>query len=212
MTTKFWIRFGVFSVFMACILEIGIEVYSASKYKGYNSMLQSISYLGNPESPTYQLIRIWNVIFSVLFVFFAIGFYKAFIGNFSKTKIAMILILVYGISQGFGAGIFTMDALKTKNTWENVAHNIFSVIGDIALILFPIIMMYYFTKFRRTFTRIVSVVGILFALLFICAKFELIQEIMHYKGLWQRLYQGIYYMYFLFVACTIVKKGTNISY
>ncbi len=188
---------------LACFMEFVIEFYAASENAHYNSMLQSISYLGNPISPTYHLIKIWNIIFAVLFVFFAFGFYNAFKKHNSIIKTAFILLLIYGLAEGFGAGIFTMDALKTQNTWSNLLHNVFSIVGDIAMVLFPIIMFYCFTKVERLFTLLISGGGIIFIALFLLAKFEVISQIIDYKGLWQRIFQGFYYTYFLFIAYKI---------
>lgn len=188
---------------LACFMEFVIEFYAASKNAGYNSMLQTISYLGNPVSTTYHLIKIWNIIFAVLFVFFAFGFYNAFKKHNCLIKTAFFLLLIYGLAQGLGAGIFTMDALKTQNTWANLLHNVFSIVGDMAMVLFPLIMFYCFTKGERLFTLLISVLGIVFITLFLLAKFGGISQTIHYKGLWQRMFQGFYYTYFLFIAYKI---------
>ena len=194
------VQIAALSGALACILEFVMEVYAASKNTGYHSMSQTISYLGNPISPTYHLIKIWNIVFAVLFIYFAWGFYTVFKKQGAIIKTAFVLLLIYGLAQGLGAGIFTMDALKTQNTWSNLWHNVFSIVGDIGMVLFPLVMARYFVKEARLFSQLISVGGIFFIALFLLAKFEAIQQIVNYKGLWQRIFQGFYYIYFLFIA------------
>ncbi|MGV8813894.1 MAG: DUF998 domain-containing protein [Gelidibacter sp.] len=194
---------------MACVMELIIEYYAASKNPGYSPISQSISYLGNPESPTHHLVKIGSVIFTILFVLFAFGFFKAFNHSFDKSKMATLLLVLYGFGQGMGAGLFSLDASKSKVSWMNIGHDIFSGIGDVALVLFPMVMLFFFSKTKRYFTMLISVLGIAFMLLFLSAKFEWTPQTIPYKGLWQRLFQVVYFVYFMFIAYQMNIKNTS---
>lgn len=195
-----WIRMAAIAGVVACVMEFIIEFYAASKNPNYSPISQSISYLGNPESPTHHLITIWSLIFTILFAFFAFGFFKAFKDSSKKIEIATLLLVLYGLGQGMGAGLFSMDASKAQNSWVNISHDVFSGIGDVALVLFPLVMLFYFSKIKRYLTVLTAVLGIAFMLLFLSAKFELMPHTMPYKGLWQRLSQFVYYGYFIFIS------------
>ncbi|MGC1631968.1 MAG: DUF998 domain-containing protein [Gelidibacter sp.] len=204
-----WIGMAAIAGVMACVMELILEVYAASKNPGYSPISQSISYLGNPESPTHHLVKIGSIFFTVLFVFFAVGFFKAFKYSFDKSKVATVLLVFYGLGQGMGAGLFSMDTSKSKDSWVNIGHDIFSGIGDVALVLFPLVMLSYFSKTQRYFTILVSGLGIAFMLLFLSAKFEWTSQTIPYKGLWQRLFQLVYYVNFIFIAYQMGFKSTS---
>lgn len=208
--SKYFIKLSALAGVLACVSQTIIEFYAISKNEGYNPITQTISYLGNPESPTYRLMTIWSIIFSILFMLFSLGFWNFFKDRFKFTHLATAFLLVYGFGQGIGAGIFPMDVSAKTVSVSHQIHEIFSGLGDLALVLFPVVMLFYFKGKSRIFTLTITSLGIGFILVFLSAKFQVIQSAIPYKGLWQRLFQMIYFIYFLFIAFQMNFKSRNI--
>lgn len=200
MSVNFKVKLGGILGILACVGQIAIEIYAASKNPDYNAISQTISYLGTLESPTYILMVIWSVLFSLLFLLFTLGFWHFFQSRFKYANLTTILLIIYGLAQGAVAGFFPMDANSNKNSLTHNIHDIFSGLGDVALVFFPLVMLFYFKGKSYVFTLIISILGIGFVLVFLSAKFKVFQSITPFSGLWQRTFQIIYFGYIMFIA------------
>ncbi|MCG2461243.1 DUF998 domain-containing protein [Flavobacteriaceae bacterium F89] len=201
-------RLGAVSGILACVGGFVVETYAASNYPGYSPISQSISRLGSLESPLYYLITGWSVVFTILITVFAYGFYTAFRNEFHRVKLASFLIFIYGLGEGLVAGIFPMDTTVIDRIDLFDPHNIASGIGVASLVLFPFVVEPLFRGKDRKgamYTLLVAVFGLLFFLLFLLAKFDYYPILVPFKGLWQRLFQVIYYSYFMFIAIRMIK-------
>ena len=202
-------KIGAVSGILACLGEFAVETYAAFHYPGYSAISQSISRLGSYESPFYILITSWSVVFTFLISLFAYGFWIAFKRDFKGAKLASFLIFLYGLGEGLVAGIFPMDTTLIDKVDLLGAHNISSGIGVLSLVLFPFVVRPLFSgKNRREeiITWLVAVFGLLFFLLFLLAKFDYYSILVPFKGFWQRMFQVIYYSYFVFIALRIIKQ------
>lgn len=201
------IKFGAWSCIMACIGEFAVEIYAASQLGDYDSFRQTISYLGHTDSPTNTLITLWGVGFSTLFVFFGLGFGKAF-REFKHIGLAVAFIWIYGIAQGIGAAYFSIDISSPDPNafWD--LHNLLSGFGDTALVLFPFVMIGFFrTKDQRALrtTTLMAWCGLFFLFLFLGSKYFSETGLGNYKGFLQRVFQLVYYIYFVFIALRMIK-------
>lgn len=202
------IRIGAISGILALVGEFAIEIYAAANYPGYSSISQSISRLGAHESPFHLLITNWSLVFTLFISLFAYGFWTAFKNDFIYAKLASVLIFFYGLGEGVVAGIFPMATPAIDNVDIFSAHNISSGIGVMSLVLFSFVTLALFWgKDRRgvVFTLLVALFGLFFFLLFLLAKFNFYPILVPFKGLWQRLFQAIYYSYFIFLAVRMIK-------
>ena len=208
------IKFGAWSCIMACIGEFAIEMYASSQLADYDSFRQTISYLGHTSSSLNGLMTFWGGIFTLLLVFFAIGFGKVF-KKFRSVGFAVTLILIYGIAQGIGAAYFSMNISGPgpDTFWE--VHNLSSGLGDIALVLFPFLMLGCFGAADKKTLRITAFTawcGLFFVCLFLIAKYFPSSSLGDYKGLLQRIFQLIYYGYFTFIAIKMLKSLNDAKY
>lgn len=210
------IKFGAWSCIMACIGEFAVEIYAASQLEDYDSFCQTISYLGHTDSSLNGSMTFWGAVFTLLFVFFAMGFGKAF-KHFRSVGLAVAFILIYGIAQGIRAAYFSMNISgQDPNAFWDL-HNLSSGLGDIALVLFPFVMLRLFwsgDKKARRKTAFIAWCGLLFVCLFLGAKYFPETGLGDYKGLLQRVFQLVYYSYFVFIALMMLKstkKGKKVG-
>ena len=206
-----WI--GIISCWLFFVLEIVTDFWFGSKFPGYNWQQESISYLGQSNSPVEQWVMIWGVIFCVLLVFYAISFYQS-LKSQNWVRIAVACLVTYAIGEGLGSGIFPINPPNTPVTIDARLHNIFSGIGDAGLILFPFVLMLIFPKkdnYRfHLYLWSVVVIGIIMASLFLAAKYyHPDNSITQFKGVWQRVYLLNYHSLLLVVSFKMIFLKTN---
>ena len=191
-----WI--GILSFCLLFVMEIATDIWFGSNYPGYNWKTQSLSYLGQTGSPVEKWVSIWGVLFTILLTLFAYSFYQLNKSN-KWAKIAACMLIIYGLGEGMGSGLFPIDAPDTITTMNGRLHNVFGGIGDTALVLLPFVFMLMFPKIEnhRLHIYLWSVVGfgLLMASFFLIAKyFHPNNFILSYKGVWQRVYLFNYYV------------------
>jgi len=174
-------------------------------YTRYNFLNQSESYLGNSQSPVSVYMNAWELLFCLLLVIFAMAVKKS---RFNKGKwiAAFIwLIIVYGVGEGAGSGLFPYDFVGDELTLSGYLHSFFSGIGIAALIIIPLVSLKIFPKtafpIMYFYSLIVFITGLLFVLLFLISK----QMIIPYKGLWQRIFLFQYHLYLIIFAIVVYR-------
>jgi hypothetical protein len=163
-------------------------------YPGYHFLYQSQSELGISKSPVAVYMNAWGVIFSILVLVFAFALRKTIFSKGKWQRAAVWMLVIYGIGEGMGSGLFPNDKIGGQPTVSAIMHSIFSGIGDAGIVLLPYCLMKIFSK--KDFPKLHGFawfVGISGPLLIICF-FLAGQHWIPLKGLWQRIYLLDYYV------------------
>lgn len=179
-------------------------------YPGYNHIKLVMSELGTVESPVAMWISLWWVIFGFLFILFAMGFRRAFGSMGGPVTIASLLILVFGLGAGIGAGLFPMDPGGTGTSLYGTLHDTCAGIGFLALQAVPALSTAIFR--RRDFPRLHSVsiadfvLGLAFLVIFVISgDTTAAHGLLSYDGLWQRLFLLTHYGYLALIAVQMIR-------
>lgn len=177
----------------------------------YNSLKDTVSSLGASVSPvSAQISTIW-IIVGVLLIFFGIGFYREFSEKGRSARIASWMIILYGFGEGIGSGIFKADRIATGLTITGVFHEMLGGLGIISIIFLPLIMRKVIPAKENPAFQVLSmfvfVSGVILILLFLFRYSANETNFFSvYKGLWQRLFILITYIYLLSIAVLMIKR------
>jgi len=194
-----------------CIGEFVVMFVFGAYYPGYDHLKDTVSSLGASISPVSSIISTWWVIVGALLVFFASGFKKVFSEKGRYAKLASWLIILYGLGEGIGSGVFKANVVVDGLTTSAVVHDILGGIGVAAILLLPVIMRKVITKnempvFYRV-SKIVFIIGIVAIFLFMFKNSPVNDNFFAiYKGLWQRLYILNNCIYLTTIAVLIIKR------
>ena len=190
--------------FVACIGDFAVTFLIGFFYRDYNSLTQSESYLGSSNSPVAIYMNTWGVIFSLLFAGYAYALRKTIFAKGLWQLIAVWLIVIYGLGEGIGSGLFPYNHIGNKLTLSAKLHNIFSIIGDAAMVFLPYVFLKLYPKRLYPGLHFFSwFVGITGPLLIIILNLSG-QNIIPFKGLWQRIFLLDYYLLMMAVAINML--------
>ncbi|MCX6257153.1 MAG: DUF998 domain-containing protein [Bacteroidia bacterium] len=203
---------------LACIIASAGEfltmfVFTAF-YPGYSNLKDTMSSLGASASPVSGELSAWWVIMGLLLIFFGTGFRKAFSEKGGYTVFASWLIMLYGLGEGIGSGVFKAEHVINSVIISGVFHSILGSIGVISILLLPIIMKKVISKnenplFYRL-SQIVFICGIITIFLFLFRYSPDENNIISiYAGLWQRLFMLNTYIYLLTIAVIMINRQKN---
>jgi hypothetical protein len=200
---------------LAGILAILTDVVSMFTFGilrlGYDSMSETVSALGSSNNQmSGQISAIWIMV-GVLLILFGVGFRIEFLDKGTFAKGASWLIILYGLGEGIGSGIFKADRFGRELTTSGVIHEILGSLGVIAILILPLIMQKVITKKENPWFQIVSilvfVLGVLFMVFFLFRfSADKTNFFSQYKGLWQRLFILITYIYLFSIAVIMIRK------
>jgi hypothetical protein len=171
-----------------------------------------MSTLGSTASPVSDTISTVWVIVGILIIIFGFGFRVAFLPANIYVNIAFWIILFYGLGEGLGSGLFKADRISGAMSTSFIIHDLLGGAGVVAILFLPLIIPKIKPHFsdRRFigFSRIIFILGTIFLVLF---SFRLIgtgdNPVAAYKGLWQRLFVLVYYLYMTIIAIMMIKKA-----
>ncbi|MEP6803961.1 MAG: DUF998 domain-containing protein [Flavobacterium sp.] len=193
----------------ACISDFVVLFLLGSYYSGYSQLKNTISSLGANVSPVSDLISIWWMFIGIIFIFFGFIFRKAFDKNLKYVRIASVLIMLYGLGEGIGSGLFKADRIAGKMTNSFIIHDIMGGIGIIAALILPLVMLKIMTRKNApgfyVFSWTIFVIGFITLFLFI-NNFSYNNIIHFYRGLWQRLFMLNLYVYFIAISVVMYHK------
>ncbi|SFD50420.1 DUF998 domain-containing protein [Flavobacterium phragmitis] len=206
-----WIKIAALFCIIVCIADFIVLFVLGNYYPGYSHLRNTMSSLGASVSPVSAILSTWWIGIGIVFVFFGFQFRKAFDSNAKNVKIASGLIMLYGLGEGIGSGIFKADRIAGKMTSSFVMHDLAGGIGLIAALLLPLFMNKVISKKENPFfyrlSWIVFVFGIITMLLFtIRFSSDETNLIIHFKGLWQRLFLLNLYVYFTAISIIMYHK------
>jgi len=205
---KILIVTGVFACFLGCIGDFVMTFVSGLFYPGYSQLRDTMSSLGASDSPVSDIIWWWWVVLGLLIILFAWSFRRVFFpGKYVRT--ATWLLILYGLGEGFGSGLFKADITEGVLTQSAWIHDALGGIGVAALVVLPLYMQQIIPRnVHRWFYMLstsVFLIGLFFLLLFL-ARYTNIAILAGYKGLWQRLFILDYYVYLMSIAILMMRR------
>jgi Protein of unknown function (DUF998) len=206
---SFFIVIAAACCLVACVGDFAVTSIIGYYYKGYNFLTQSQSYLGTSNSPVATYMNTWGVIFSLLFLIYAYALKRTIFKHGFWQHLAVWLIVIYGVGEGAGSGLFPYNHIGSELTLLGKLHSIFSAIGDIAMVLLPFVLTKVFSKqsFPRLHlhARFVGISGPVLIIIFLLAR----QHIVPLKGLWQRLFLLDYYSLLIVIAIDMLVSNNS---
>ncbi len=212
-----WVWTGITACMLACIGDFASVYILAPYFPGYNHMKMPMSALGSSASPVGKLMSLCWIVVGILFVLFGISYRNATRNPPATVKLASLLIMIYGIGEGIGSGVFPGNHVAGHLTTTGIFHNIAGAIGVTGLLVLPFVLMKAFPKkhFPRFyhFSILTIILGIAFFILFTLSK-VLPQDTVSLflsRGFWQRLFVGVYYIYLIVIAIRMARGIRSLS-
>nr|WP_280954412.1 DUF998 domain-containing protein [Methanohalophilus levihalophilus] len=183
-------------------------------YPNYNHLTLVMSELGTVQSPVATWINLWWIVFGVLIIVFAFGYRKAFPSGKKSVRIVTLLILLFGIGAGIGAGLFPMEPGGTETTLTGKLHGICAGTGFIAIMFVPLVSLGIFHRRSATKMYWSSIGAFLFGLIFfflfvVSENSSSIDGILGYTGLWQRLFLLSQYVYLGLISAIMIRYSIH---
>ena len=206
--SSIWIKAGALSCLLACAGDMVVPVLLANSYPGYDSVAQSESMLGAAGSPVAVWFTVWSVCLAILFFVFAWGLQQAFWPKAKRMGLAAWLLVLYGIGEGLGSGLFPDDQTANVLTLSGRVHSATSIMGSGALYLLPLAWLLrpppHGPRLKELSLATLILSG-LFMALFGAAKLGLCGQ----DGLWQRAYIVVSYVYLLTLAWFMLRNASK---
>ncbi|NEM97440.1 DUF998 domain-containing protein [Pontibacter burrus] len=190
---------GVISCYIACIGDFAVTSLLATLYPGYDPLQQSESLLSITGSPIAHWITIWCIFFTFLFILFSLGVEAAFGKSHRGITLLCWLIVIYGIGEGAISGLFPYDFVDGELTVPGHIHAVAGMVGQACLYFVPVVAWYALHRDYpsiKVLSILVLAAGSIFLLLYGATKLNLID----YRGLWQRLFMGVFFVYLMYLA------------
>lgn len=204
---KVAIRTGAMAGITGCAIDVVSMFVLGNQIDGYNQLKDAISQIGISSSPVASQIDTWWIIVGCLLILFGIGIMLNF-ENHKQSVWGGLLIIIYGMGEGLGSGLLSADEAGTAHSFTGILHILIGGVGVIGIMFLPLVMM-NIVRFIKLFSIIIFFSGLVFVLLFILAR--VINSpgnfIVLYKGIWQRAYLIIYYIYLVVLAIIILKDN-----
>lgn len=197
--------------FTGCIGDFWFTFLLADYNPGYSHLFQTMSMLGTANSPVAEIISAWWIILGFLIILFALGFAQAFVYHRWEVKISTWLLILYGLGEGLGSGLFKADHANQSMTLSGNLHEVMGAIGTLAILILPLLMMRIIPRIPHpvfhTLSWIVFFTGLVLLNLFVFrfSSYNLEGPFL-YKGLWQRLFVLDYYIYLIIIAVIMIKR------
>ena len=201
---------------LACLIAVAGEfttmfLYGA-RYPGYSQMRDTLSHLGASASPVSAQVSAWWVIMGALMILFGIGIRSTFRGGGRNAGRSAWLVILYGLGEGFGSGLFKADRIAGELSASAFIHDIVGGIGVAAILLLPLFMRKIVSReafpFFERMSRIIFIGGFITIGLFLFRYSSNSENFLSLnKGLWQRLFLLNTYTYFSTIAVIMLLKG-----
>jgi hypothetical protein len=171
-----------------------------------------MSELGTSHSPVAVWINSWWIVLGVLFIIFAIGFGETFAANKKSVAIVALLIMLFGLGAGVGAGLFPMESGGAETTLTGKLHGICAGIGFLAITFVPLVSLTLFPRKRspRLYWLSVGVfvLGLASFILFVASEdASSAVGFLSYAGFWQRLFLLNHYFYLGVISAMMIRSA-----
>ncbi len=201
---------------VACVGDTTAVYIFGTLYPGYNHLMQPMSALGASGSPVARLASAWWVLIGILFILFAAGYRRVYTSAGPRYKIVSWLIALYGAGEGIGSGIFPGNRIGGHLTPLGIVHITLGVLGVAAIMVLPFVMLGTFSKAQnivmRYFSLAAAASGIITVLLFNLSNvINAADTVFSYRGLWQRVFVFIYYVYLMVIAYRMLRYSPSVA-
>jgi len=208
-------RFIVIAAIAGLLAFIGDFLVSLALgffYPNYNHLKLVMSELGTFQSPVAVWINLWWIVFGIFFITFAMGFKKAFASDKKSVVIVTLLIMLFGLGAGIGAGLFPMEPGGSETTLTGKLHGICAGIGFLAITFVPLVSLAVFPRKHSPGLYWLSVgvfvLGLAFFVLFVVSEdASSTGSLLSYAGLWQRLFLLNHYSYLGVVSAMMIRSS-----
>lgn len=194
------------SCFIACAGDFIVTFTLGAFYPGYNFIDQSQSSLGTADSPVAFYINTWGVVFCLLLVTFAWGLRKSIFSEGKWQTVVVWSIMLYGVGEGAGSGLFPYDHIKNALTFSGELHSFFAAVGGVAIALIPFACSKIFPKdeypIMNVYCWFTFFSGLICITLFLLSKGGFIP----YKGLLQRVFIFDYHLFLTVLALLMLAE------
>lgn len=208
---KILVNAGSAACYTGCIGDFLSLFILGPKYPGYSQMHDTMSSLGASASPVSGTISAWWVILGILMIIFAFGFRAAYPRDNKYVTTVFWLLILYGLGEGMGSGLFKADTVSGSYTFSFIIHDVLGGAGVIAILILPLIVQkikpFFSSRGFIRYSYITLTLGLLFLILFTFRFIGNENNILSaYKGLWQRLFVADYYLFLMVIAFEMKKK------
>ena len=194
------------SCFLACAGDFVVTFILGALYPGYNFMYQSESYLGTSDSPVATYMNMWGVVLFFLLLIFAYGLKKTIFAEGKWQTVVVWFIILYGVGEGAGSGLFPYDHVNNTLTLSGKLHSFFGGVGGVAITLVPFVCVKIFSKNvspnMNAYCGYAFFIGMIVGIMFLISG----DGIIPYKGLWQRIFILNYHLFLSMLAGVMVKS------
>lgn len=197
---------------IACCLGDFLVLFVFGKfYPGYSQLTDTMSSLGATRSPVSGIVSSLWILLGLIFIFFGYTLRKAFSPLTNYIMIASWLVIIYGLGEFVGSGLFKADHIDTISTTSAIIHGILGTIGIIAITCLPLVMQKIIPRSAspvfHKLSWIVLAFGIVFMVFFNFRFFYSADNMINRnEGLWQRLFALDYYIYILVIIFIMIRK------
>ena len=196
---------------VACISDFTVLIILGTYYPYYNHFKNTMSALGASTSPVSGLISVLWIILGFLFIIFGMGLKIAFRNKGRAAQLASWSVILYGIGEGIGSGVFKADHIGKIFTLSAYIHNFLGAIGIISILVLPLFMLKIIPGSEKRFFKLISwiVFGLCMVMMVLFTfRFSYNQNsiLAIYKGLWQRLFVLFIYIYLIIIAGFMLQK------
>jgi len=215
--SKFFYYFISWTCIFICVADFFVTYELGEHFPNYSQMGDSISKLGSAISPVAFYTSTWWVFIGAVFILFGISFRKVYPENGKAVIFASWLIIIYGLGEGFGSGLFQANHIGDKLSLSCKIHDSLGGIGIAAILILPLALRKVFRRiehpFMFHFSMVVLILGLTMFVLFTLAKISgfanNIFEV--YFGLWQRLLTIVIYSNLVAIGIMMMKKLRVVS-
>jgi hypothetical protein len=184
------------------------------EFPGYNQLSDTMSSLGSSVSPVSDIISAWWIFLGIMMVIFAFGFRAAYPPGDKYVKTVFWLLIIYGLGEGAGSGLFKADRVAGAYTTSLIIHDILGGAGVCAILIIPLIVQkikpYFSGSGFKRYSYIVFILGTFFLVLFSFRYTGNKENIAgKYTGLWQRLFVLVNYIYIITIALMMAGRDLN---
>ncbi len=186
-------------------------------YPDYRMLHDTESMLGATASPVAALTSTWWVILGSMFVIFGLGFRLAYKEG-TATRAASWLIMLYGVGEGMGSGIFPANYVNGNLTLSGIVHDTLGGLGIAGMFILPLLIRKIIPRREHPALYALAIpilaFGLIALILFSIAKLKShpVEFITTWKGLWQRLLTLNFYVYLSFLAIVMMMDTVKKSY
>jgi hypothetical protein len=199
---------------IVCAGDFLVLFVFGSFYPGYSQQYNTMSSLGATISPVSDLVSWSWIVLGLLCMFFGYSFRKAFVPANKFVILASWLLIIYGLGEFVGSGVFKADHIGNTVTDSAMVHGILGTIGLVALYLVPLVMLKVVARKENpgfhNFSWVIFGVGIFLAILFNFRFFHSTEnKVDRLEGLWQRLLALDFYIYLVVIIIMMLSRRNN---